>query len=613
MTDRVASEADENVRRCLDEDRSFALIAGAGSGKTSSLVEALTHLRNVKGSAFRRHGQRIACITYTKRAVEVIKKRLDYDSLFLVSTLHSFLWNEIGRFTHDIRAALVERRIPALIARAKEKDNGGKSKEVQQLRVKIVELEAALEQLPDLTSFSYEDSRFSDYGKGRLSHDDIVEIASFFFTERKVFRRLIGFRFPIIFVDEAQDTFDGIIEGFNLMCHNPGLPMVGYFGDPWQQIYKEGETAFAPPDTGETIKKKENFRCSQSVIKFLNAFRDDVTQYAAGKNSSRQGSVCFTLIESEIPELPRNRYSDAQVIRNLARFDLALEDFGLGDATDVVKLFLVRQMIARRFGFPELHRLFTGKFASSWAQDAYEEGSHPLLKPILDVIWPLQTARVAGDERRAIDILRQASPSFATDGPNSNKPLREMIEQSRRILALLERAWNTGSMRDVFLLCHSEKLINIPERLIGHLSRSPRSEEYKEELYGAEKEDWLVDAYFAMPAAEIISYCGFLENNSAYSTQHGVKGEEYKNVIVVYDDIEAAWSNYSFTKLLTPKTAGAPTEGQLQRGKKLAYVCFSRATENLRVVLFTPNPKDAEAELIARGLVVREQVRIMSL
>lgn len=116
-----------------------------------------------------------------------------------------------------------------------------------------------------------------------------------------------------------------------------------------------------------------------------------------------------------------------------------------------------------------------------------------------------------------------------------------------------------------------------------------------------------------MPAAEIISYCGFLENNSAYSTQHGVKGEEYKNVIVVYDDIEAAWSNYSFTKLLTPKTAGAPTEGQLQRGKKLAYVCFSRATENLRVVLFTPNPKDAEAELIARGLVVREQVRIMSL
>ncbi|MFA6295731.1 MAG: hypothetical protein WC666_04970 [Candidatus Paceibacterota bacterium] len=36
-----------------------------------------------------------------------------------------------------------------------------------------------------------------------------------------------------------------------------------------------------------------------------------------------------------------------------------------------------------------------------------------------------------------------------------------------------------------------------------------------------------------------------------------------------------------------------PTEGQRERGRKLAYVCFSRAESDLRITLFTPNPTQA--------------------
>lgn len=103
------------------------------------------------------------------------------------------------------------------------------------------------------------------------------------------------------------------------------------------------------------------------------------------------------------------------------------------------------------------------------------------------------------------------------------------------------------------------------------------------------------------------------KKNTAFSTQHGVKGEEYGNVIVVFDDWKAACSNYSFVKLLTPSTSGEPTEGQRERGRKLAYVCFSRAVENLRVVLFTPQPDDARAELIARRLVQESQISVIRL
>ena len=35
MSDRVQTEADTAVASCLEERRSFALIAGAGSGKTT--------------------------------------------------------------------------------------------------------------------------------------------------------------------------------------------------------------------------------------------------------------------------------------------------------------------------------------------------------------------------------------------------------------------------------------------------------------------------------------------------------------------------------------------------------------------------------------------------
>lgn len=148
------------------------------------------------------------------------------------------------------------------------------------------------------------------------------------------------------------------------------------------------------------------------------------------------------------------------------------------------------------------------------------------------------------------------------------------------------------------------------DRLRGQLAREPRQEEYDEALHGEDKGDWLADGFFAMPAGELRAYCDFVLENTAYSTQHGVKGEEYPNVMVVFDDVEAAWNQYSFTKLLTPTTAGQSTEGQRERGRKLTYVCFSRARENLRLLLFTPEPEAARRELIERLHLRSEQIAI---
>ena len=74
------------------------MIAGAGSGKTTSLVKALAHLSRARAPALRRRGQKIACITYTEVAVGEIWSDVGNDALFHVSTIHSFLWTVVHPF-----------------------------------------------------------------------------------------------------------------------------------------------------------------------------------------------------------------------------------------------------------------------------------------------------------------------------------------------------------------------------------------------------------------------------------------------------------------------------------------------------------------------------------
>ena len=611
MVQWVDTAADAEVRGCLDAQRSFAMVAGAGSGKTSSLVQALVRVRDREGLALRQHGQRVACITFTKRAVEVIRSRLGFDETFLVSTLHGFLWDQVGRFHDDIRETLQVSRLPTLIAKAREKDNGGNSKAAREARAKADRLTEELEALAAVETFSYGDTRFSNYAKGQIGHDDVIEIATYLLANNSTFRRITGLRFPYIFVDEAQDTFEGVVAGLNLVCAEPGLPLVGYFGDPWQQIYDRGAGSFAPPKGGATITKTENFRCSESVIRLLNAFRRDVEQYAAGENRGREGSVVFRLVKAEVPAEPRNRYSEEQIERALARMDEAVTEWGWVDSNDVMRLFLVRQMIARRLGFAELNRLFNGEFASSRAQDAFEAGEHFLLAPFLSTICPLIAANEAGDERRIIELLRRDSPAFAVDGPNASNTLKMMVETSNSLVHELHSRWSSDTVGDILRFCVEKQIVRASTKLVEHLDRAPKAEPYDEDLHALEKGDWLADALFQMDSSQIMPYTSFIANNTAFSTQHGVKGEEYRKVMVVYDDVEANWHTYSFSKVLTPGTSGAPTDNQFERSQKLAYVSFSRAMEDLRVLLFTHDPETARKELIDSKLLQPEQIQVV--
>ena len=609
----IPTRADTEIKECIDENRSFSVISGAGSGKTQSLLTALSYIRDSKAVVLRKNDQKILCITYTNRAVDVIFSRLNFDDTFYVSTLHSFLWTDIKRFSTDIRKTLIDHHIPAQIAKKKEDDNGGSSKKAVAAREKIASLQEDIISLQDVKKFSYsENSTFSNYSEGQLSHDDIIAIAGHLITNNVILQKILVQKYPYIFVDEAQDTFPEIVTALNTLCSGSGLPIVGYFGDPVQQIYDKRAGDFSGPEGFKLIKKEENFRCAKAVINPLNAFRKDIQQVPAGDASQIEGSVEIRLVAAEQPEGPRKRYTDEQIDRATDKFNDALKIWGLQENEETKYLFLVRQMIAKRLGFETLQKLFTGPYASTRAQEDYESGVHFLLKPFIKVLSPLLISHRADSRKEVLDILRKACPTFNPKGRNARKTLREMRDLAKSLVEELSERWTSQSIREILLFCQSNEIIEISERLSRHLERSARTEDYDNDLHAIDKEDWLVDEFFDIYSDEIEPYAAFINDNTPYSTQHGVKGEEYKNVVVVYDDIEAAWKLYSFTKMLVPELSGNPTEGQLDRSTRLAYVSFSRAVENLRILLFTPDPKSTKSILIEKSLFQEDQVVIES-
>jgi DNA helicase-2/ATP-dependent DNA helicase PcrA len=210
---RAVIDADVEIRRCLDDRKSFLVDAGAGSGKTSSLVGALRHLIDTQlGAALAQNSQRIACITFTNVATDQIVERTARNPLIHVSTIHDFLWSVIKPHQKALKRALLRHNRELKGTSARKRD------------------EAALEAALPGVSVTYSD-RGAEFLEGRLFHDDLIEVAARAFEDNALMAQIVGARFPFIFVDEYQDTSRlviGILD--RVMTAAQGKAVVGYFG-----------------------------------------------------------------------------------------------------------------------------------------------------------------------------------------------------------------------------------------------------------------------------------------------------------------------------------------------------------------------------------------------
>lgn len=89
-----------------------------------------------------------------------------------------------------------------------------------------------------------------------------------------------------------------------------------------------------------------------------------------------------------------------------------------------------------------------------------------------------------------------------------------------------------------------------------------------------------------IPYSQMEAAAEFVKPDAIYSTQHGVKGEEYDTVIFV---VGRGWNNYKFDEWMPRSDDTYMTESDkksYERNRNLFYVCCSRAKKHL-VLLVT--------------------------
>ncbi|MFJ8346350.1 UvrD-helicase domain-containing protein [Streptomyces sp. NPDC094153] len=357
----------------------------------------------------------------------------------------------------------------------------------------------------------------SDRGRklseGCMSHDDVVALSLRLVATHPKLIRIITSKYPVIFVDEYQDTSPKTIE--LLLNHLAGAGkdpcVIGLFGDSTQKIYRSGVGAVRH-DKLTPITKIENYRCSRPVVDVLNKMRPELRQQASGKQ--QEGEV-HLFLSTDVPPGPWRL--------DAAKASLAKRGWSLENAK---YLLLTHRGIAGTLEYANLLEQY--RQLGSHGPDDLMARNEPYIQ-YLTQIEALSTAYQARD----FVALLLAVPGKVKD------------RERRRTAADLDE-------------------------------RHKRQADFANNIRG-------------VSYREVISVIQFIDELTPFSTQHGVKGDKFENVVVVIDD--SVRTMYNIGKML----AGTDKSERTERSRNLFYVCCSRARRGLAVVFINDLPDGAEA------------------
>lgn len=603
MTSRVGSpdtDADRELRRILDQMPliGFTMVAGAGSGKTTSLVKALAHVAQTRGAQLTANTQRVACITYTEVAAREIHGDIGNDPLASVSTIHSFLWSLAKPFQTDISRWVGSRiadKIAVLLEKQSNYSSGTRPSTKEKDAEDLAKLMRQAETYKDIKRWTY--GIGGDYSRGVLGHSDVIKMVPQMILERTLMARLVARQFPYIFVDESQDTFPDVVQSLkHAFALANGQMCLGFFGDPMQQIYQTGAGKIALEDGWANIDKPENFRSSRRVLACVNAVRSggDEVQQISGLPPEKQleGEAFFFI-------LPAN---DERTV-NLERVRTWLDQHSTSgnwtrsdhDGGSKV-LVIVHRMAARRLGFGELYSAFHDNGSGSLGEN-FDEGTAWPLAPFRDVIMPLCLA-AEPTSPEVLAVLKDKSALLSN--ARASRQIRAALTSSRAAvegLRSLAEGGTAANLGALLRLAAENELIELDPRMAAYLD--PDGDHGDVVLDPATLN--VLDAMTACDITQLAGYYTYIKQESPYSTQHGTKGAEFDRVLVVLDDDEGRYFLYSYDKFLglkDPSKADLENQAEgkdsaIERTRRLFYVCVSRAKESLTVVLFAQDVEQA--------------------
>lgn len=596
--------ADETIAQCLDLNapQSFFLFAGAGSGKTGSLVRALKAVQARFGRELRFSGRRVAVITYTNKARDEIERRLEFDPIIQVSTIHSFAWQLIGGLDRDIREWLRGNLALEIADLRTAEANGRAGKASDTRKVKIASKTRRLERLDEVRRFTYSPTG-ENRGRAALSHAEVLKIATEFLAKPAMRQILVG-EHPILLIDESQDTNGPLLDAlFAVQAAHRDVFALGLFGDMMQRIYSDGRKGLGEdlPEDWAKPKKQLNHRCPKRVIALLNKIRGPVdAQAQIPRTTAIEGLVrLFVLPAKNVDKAG----AEAAIMARMAELT---KDPVWREPSGSKRLILEHKMAARRLDFLEL-------YAPLYAVDSFKtglrEGSLPVLRFFTHEVAPLVRAQRADDRFAVARLLRDSSPLLAPGQDGEVADMPAALAAVRKALGELMGLFENGAdpeLVDVLQNIAGSRLLSIPDSLQPSALRKTAAQTADGDDEEADDERTAaIDQFLQAPFSQVPRYDDYVSGRAAFDTHQGVKGLEFPRVMVIMDDLEAGGFMFSYEKLLGVK--GEANEVT----QRLFYVTCSRAEESLALVAYSADPDAVRRNVIANGWFEAHEVEVV--
>jgi DNA helicase-2/ATP-dependent DNA helicase PcrA len=599
----------------LDNPKSFFLYAGAGSGKTRSLIEALQHIKKNYLSRLQLGGQQVAVVTYTNAACEEIIRRTEFDPTYHVSTIHSFAWKLIEGFNKDIREWL-RRKLKEEISeiRALEAKGRAGTKASNDRLAQIESKGRRLDRLDEIKTFTYSPAG-DNRERNSLNHSEVIEICASFLSEKKLMQGILVNQYPFFLVDESQDTNKRIVDALlTVQAKNSGRFSLGFIGDSMQRIYNDGKENIEnelPADWAKPAKRL-NHRCPKRIVKLINQVRAQVDNHSQEpRHDSPEGVVRLFIFSSNIPE---KAVLETKVRAHMA--DLTKDvDWNTHERCKI--LTLEHHMAARRMGFDSL-------FEALGSVDEFRtgllDGTLPATRLFTTNVLPLVTAARNGDKFSTAKIVRDSSPLLNSDAIREATDQREQLRLARGAVEDLVALWDNAEPTCGAILENIAKsgLFSIPESMKSHLiqNRVPDAKLEAEQADPIPETTAAIEKFLQSSFAEIEPYARYISDRAEFGTHQGVKGLEFERVMVLMDDGEARGFMFGYDKFfgakeLTSTDIKNEAEGRdsaVSRTRRLFYVTCSRAKKSLALIVYSTSPANVRAQMIANGWFDQDEI-----
>lgn len=596
----------------FDKPRSFLLFAGAGSGKTRTLVNVLREIRKRDAQRLSRSGQKIAIITYTNAACDEIKHRLEHDPVFCVSTIHSFAYDLIKPFTENIRSRLKTilnkdiKQLDSAIEKAKDKQGktalkNKSKKDKQDERLHLIDSVSVFRYSPDSGNTE----------KGSLQHAEVIAIAASLLAEEPLMQKILTNRFPVLLIDESQDTNKALLEAFIVtQQENKDKFCLGLFGDMMQRIYGGGKPDMdtSLPADWEKPEKKINHRCPQRIVKLINQIRCETdTHQQESRSGAADGFVRIFIVDAEA--------QDKSMIENDIRERMSREtnDQLWRKPENVKDLILEHHMAASRGGFADflLPLLDVEKL-----RDTALNGQSSEIKFIKNQVVPFWKSLKDQNEFVVADILRCYSPLLKD---SHLEKFDNQLDEIKKIKLKVDELHDSVNANEDLLLIdflrkiRNKNILSIPDSLSSHLSREYNQYESNEDA-DLEKDDsqawWKA---LQAPLEQVCRYSEYTDGKSGFATHQGVKGLQFERVVVILDDKESRGFQFKYEELFgatKSKKQKTSDEGEsnMERTRRLFYVTCSRAQKSLAVVAYTKNPQSVKQQALKNSWFAEKEI-----